>query len=523
MLRSLSLINVRRRIGKTQPNPISSYRKTITTSRVIYARSGISRFGKSRKEESTEDNEKSSTIIQSSVNTHKSSSSSSSSSSTGTSTKPLMKEKKNTSSISTIASILNPTTRNTSPNNNSDILDLDETVTDQDMQSLEKEILSVNDEALVYTPYYGSSSIMNDVSSSSSSSTSEKGTVMIDQQYLAPAPGFIWLTFPESLVTLPIPSFASSSSESNHHHHHDGSLLPWRWSVWQGTGSFFGMKIMNTIIAPLPITMDPSHLQLSSTGRVMDPSTVSSSSSASSSSSSSTASSKYETILKDAQNSTAISSPPSLPVQVGIRYYTGLLSSPFFQDSGPNNNNVLSIGKIFIELHMMRNLPPGIVRENQEKIPPRIIHTWQSSGRNSTMEGGDYRDILGIEYEAVSLYGSPPYRHSVTLIIDQLNDRIHEITLSAQAMEWDNLWEGMKEDTTQGTGTNKTTGNKSNRSINGRISSSYSSSTIIDQLRCLPFPSVTELSLDGQKGFQFILNHLTVSLPTLTSKKRRKE
>ena len=381
------------------------------------------------------------------------------------------------------------------------ILDVDETITDKDMEQMEQEILSIKDDTLTYTPYDSSSNLYPTPKETTTQTSSSTQSVYIDQQYLAPAPGFVWLTFPESSITLPLPNNSLSSS--------------WDWHIWQGKGTLFGVHVQNIFIAPLPSNIHPQNIQLSTMGRIIDPSI--SSSSSSSVSLNNPTKENYEKLIEEAENTTNSTVVlPILPVRLSIRYYNGLLSSSLFKDTtihGP-----LDIGKILIDLHIMRHMPPGIIKKNEEKVPPRIIHTWQSSGRNNNNGNTlDNRDILGVEYELVSLYGTSPDRHNVTLIIDFINDRIHEITLSSSAMEYDNLYEDNHESTsnTKSTMINKLPNTSTNMITN--------LSAIITQLRKQTFPSLEDLSLHNNKGLQFLLNNLTVSLPPPSPKKRRKE
>jgi hypothetical protein len=46
------------------------------------------------------------------------------------------------------------------------------------------------------------------------------------------------------------------------------------------------------------------------------------------------------------------------------------------------------------------------------------------------------RRVFGIEYEGIMDKGYPPFRHSLSLVLDPQADRIHKVSLAAPANEW---------------------------------------------------------------------------------------
>jgi hypothetical protein len=50
-----------------------------------------------------------------------------------------------------------------------------------------------------------------------------------------------------------------------------------------------------------------------------------------------------------------------------------------FQPPTPLTHTLLDIAMLLADLHIMRHMPPGLVREHEKKQPPQILHTW---GRN---------------------------------------------------------------------------------------------------------------------------------------------
>jgi hypothetical protein len=275
-----------------------------------------------------------------------------------------------------------------------------------------------------------------------------------DRQYAPLAAGLSWLTFAEDGVTLPLPLPLPLPSSSPH------SPPPWRWAGWAGTGTTVGQLVVRTVVlAPIPSTFDPSRLR--------------------------------ETP----------SLHRSLPLRLVLRTHDGLLSSDFLR---PIASTLPDVAKLLADLHMMRHMPPGLVREHEKKQPPQILHTWErnlgAGGGEGASPSSDSRRAFGIEYEGIMDKGYPSFRHSLSLILDPQADRIHEISLAAPANEWDPLWEGMDSSGVSGAAA------AAAQSLFGDAMGGTASGTLF---RC---PLASEIGLGGEgKGLQLVFDHVTVA------------
>lgn len=312
----------------------------------------------------------------------------------------------------------------------------------------------------------------------------------IDSGYAPLSEGFVWLSFPNLGLTLPLPSRLAGSSAAQPSAAETGPSqtsstgsttdagTPWIWHGWSGTGEFFGMRVESLVFAPLPDHRSIRPDQFAGEQR---------------------------------QGAHRL-----LPVRITVHQYNGLFQNPLIRAL---HGSATQLGNLLARFHMMRHMPEGRVAETEATRPPQPIHTWhrppaEPSDASSLQAGPvDRRDVLGIDYECQFDKGKPAVRHALTYVVDNASDRVYEVCVSAPAMQWDALWSGESEsdaadaDAASSSSRPRRQPGKPSKTTttSSRVPPSYSPTA-------LPTPSPSDISVAGAgRGLQLIVDHCTIS------------
>lgn len=310
-------------------------------------------------------------------------------------------------------------------------------------------------------------------------------------EYAPVAPGVPWLRLPiaeRGGLLLPVPAAPRASA--------------WAWEAWAGKGELLSMDTMTHVLAPVP----PELRRFSGGARqpaAPAPAVLSQLSELIARYSGGSGGGGGSRRRARGGGGGAGGGPPlpqppppppppteeslldplRLPVCVTLRVTRGLVAS----ELGPSlGNSPARVAQLMMDLHALRTGPGGDAREAKETQPLAVLHSWATTA-------ADGRALHGIEYEAPSdllplgpggarppwgrltpeqaLAGgdseaarryraeeyararasglgarAPPsrvlQRHAVAWIFDGAADAVVEVTLSAPAEGWDDLWEG---------------------------------------------------------------------------------